>query len=155
MDSNFTKSFDPLYGRTNSRSPDSNDDRDSWRVMVQRIYTDITMLLQREGQLIRSEMTEKVVQVKAATFTLVASWIVLFIGSQCLAAAAIMLLSMVIPLWVSAVIVTAAFLISGVFMFFVALKKINTEDLKPRKSIEAFDHIRFSLKEKVHEITKH
>jgi hypothetical protein len=113
------------------------------------------MLLQREGQLIRSEMTEKVVQVKAATFTLVASWIVLFIGSQCLAAAAIMLLSMVIPLWVSAVIVTAAFLISGVFMFFVALKKINTEDLKPRKSIEAFDHIRFSLKEKVHEITKH
>jgi hypothetical protein len=155
METNFTKNTDPFYDGNRTTAVDGNYDRDSWRIMVQRIYADMSTLFQREGQLIRTEMNEKVGQVKTASVAIVTSGVVLFIGVQCLAATAIILLAQMMTLWLSAVLVTAAFLIIGGVMFAGAKKKLNADDLKPNKSIEAFDHIRFSLKEKVHEITKH
>lgn len=131
------------------------EDRDSWKVMMTRFYNDVAVLFEKEGRLIRTEMNEKVTQVKTAGVSLATAGVVMFIGAQCLAATAIILLAYVMPLWLSAVLVTAVFLITGAILLGTAKKKLNANDLKPRKSIEAFDHIRFSLKEKVNEITKH
>jgi Putative Actinobacterial Holin-X, holin superfamily III len=148
MDNNISKD-------TNTPFMGDSDERESWKIMMSRFYHDVTDLFEKEGRLIRTEMNEKVSQFKTASVSLASSGIVLFIGAQCLAATAIILLDYVMPLWLSVVIVTAIFLVTGGVMLASAKKKLNTRDLKPNKSIEAFDHIRFSLKEKVNEITKH
>ena len=79
----------------------------------------------------------------------------LFFGLMCVAATAIILLDMVAPLWLAAVIVTVVFLAIGALTLSSAKKKLSADRIRPNKSIEAFGEIRHSLKEKVHEITKH
>jgi hypothetical protein len=160
MDTNISKNSDTFIdGGGSVNRPYGAIDRDygreSWKNMVTRFYEDVTDLFEKEGRLIRAEMNEKVTQVKTATVSFATAGVVLFIGAQCLAATAIIVLANIMPLWLSAVLVTAAFLIIGAVFLGTAKKKLNAHDLKPNKSIEAFDHIRFSLKEKVNEITKH
>jgi uncharacterized membrane protein YgdD (TMEM256/DUF423 family) len=153
MDSNLPNSIDP-YINGNS-SPDIHTDRDSWKVMAQNFYTDMSRLIEKETQLIRAEMNEKVVQFKVATGAMVTSGVVLFVGVLCAAAAAIICLNLVAPLWLSAIIVTAALLVIGGVMFAGAKKKLAATDLMPVRSIEAISEIRQTLQEKVNEITKH
>lgn len=153
MDSNMPNSIDPYIN--GGGSVDKTFERESVKDMVQNFYTDVSRLLSKEGQLIRAELNEKTIQIKAATGGLVVSGVLLFVGALCLAATAIICLDLVAPLWLAAVIVTAAFLIIGGIMFAGAKKKLNANDLKPVKSIEAFGEIRHSLQEKVNEITKH
>jgi hypothetical protein len=130
-------------------------DRDSWKFMLQRFYTDVSALFAKEGQLIRTEMSEKATQVKTGVISFAAAGVVLFIGALCFAATAMILLALIIPIWLSAVVVTAAFLVIGAVMLAAAKKKMDADNLVPRKSIDALSDIRYSLKEKVNEITKH
>ncbi|MFL5808183.1 MAG: phage holin family protein [Flavisolibacter sp.] len=153
MDSNMPNSIDPYID--GNGSVNKTYERDSWKNMAQNFYTDVSRLFDKEGQLIRAEMNEKVTQLKVASGALVTSGVMLFVGALCAAATAIICLDLVAPLWLSAVIVTAAFLIIGGIMFAGAKKKLNANDLKPVKSIQAFGEIRTSLQEKVNEITKH
>jgi len=131
------------------------EERESWKGMIQRLTNELGTLLQKEGQLVRTELNEKMTQVQGASSSLAVGLTLLLVGVQCLAATAIILLSQVTTVWVAAVIVTLFLFAVGGLIFVSAKKKFNSEDLKPKKSIEAFDHIRFSLKEKVNEITKH
>ena len=153
MDSNMPNNIDPYL--TGRGTVDRNFERESWKDMVQNIYGDVGRLFEREGQLIRTEMNEKLVQAKVATVALVTSGVVLFVGVLCAAATAIIVLDIFTPLWLAAVIVTVALLAIGGIMFTGAKKKLNANDLKPNRSIQAFGEIRHSLQEKVHEITKH
>lgn len=158
MDSNIPKNVDPFIdggGSINTNYESQNFDRESWKDMSQRLYTDVTNLFTREGQLIRAEMNEKVTEVKAGAISLIGGGVTLFVGLLCVAATAIILLDLVAPLWLAAVIVTVVFLVIGAIMLTAAKKKLAVDRIRPDKSIEAFGEIRHSLKEKVHEITKH
>jgi hypothetical protein len=166
MDSNMPNSIDPYLNQKSGVAGvdrrfdqgsviDQNYERDSWKDMAQNFYTDVTRLLEKEGQLIRTEMNEKISQAKVATVSMVTSGVLLFVGALCLAATAIIVLDLFAPLWLAAAVVTVALLAIGGIMFTGAKKKLNTTDLKPNKSIQAIGEIRHSLQEKVHEITKH
>jgi hypothetical protein len=148
---NMPNSIDPYL----NSQPNLTNDRDSWRDMAQNIYTDVSRLFEKEGALIRTEMNEKITQAKAATGALVASGVVLFVGVLSFAAWAVIVLDQFMELWVASTIVTVALLAVGGIMFAAAKKKLNANDLKPTRSIQAFGEIRHSLQEKVHEITKH
>jgi len=148
---NMPNIIDPYLNSETSVS----SDRDSWKDMAQNIYTDVTRLFEKEGELIRTEMNEKVTQVKVATGAMVTSGVVLFTGVISFAAWATIVLNMFMALWVASTIVTVALLAIGGIMFAAAKKKLNANDLKPHRSIQAFGEIRHSLQEKVHEITKH
>jgi hypothetical protein len=123
--------------------------------MINRFYTDVTHLFEKEGELIRAELNEKASDIKTASTSLISGGVVLFVGVLSLAATITILLNLVTSLWVASLIVTVAFLLIGVGMLGAAKKKLEADKLKPRKSIEAFGEIRHSLKEKVNEITKH
>lgn len=167
MDTNNSINRDPFLNRTNGTSGTIDNrlngeyrnteynDRESWKGMVNRIYTDVVHLMDKEGQLIRAEMNEKVTDVKTGAVSLVTAGVVMFVGLISLAATATILLNQVTSLWLASVIVTAAFMIVGAIMLGTAKKKLEADKLKPRKSIQAFGEIRHSLKEKVDEITKH
>lgn len=157
MDTNINR-VDPFIdggGTVRSEFSDTAYERENWKVMIQRVYGDITRLMDKEGQLIRAEMNEKMGDVKTASVSLIGGGAVLFVGVLCFAATAIILLDLVAPLWLAAVIVTSAFLIIGAVMLATAKKKLNGHNLRPNKSIAAFGEIRTTLKEKVNEITKH
>lgn len=157
MDTNLNK-VDPFIdggGTLKSDFSDTTYERENWKVMIQRVYGDLSRLMDKEGQLIRAEMNEKMTDVKTATVSLVTAGVLMFVGMLSLAATAIILLDQVVPLWASAVIVTAAFLIIGGVMLATAKKKLNGTNFRPYKSIAAFGEIRTSLKEKLNEITKH
>ena len=160
MDSNITRNNDPYLNQSRStvdgQFVDSHyGERDSWKNMANRIYTDVTRLFEKEGQLIRAELSEKVTDVKTGAVSLVTAGVVMFVGLISLAATATILLNMVTSLWLASVIVTAAFMIIGAILLGTAKKKLEADKLKPNKSIHAFGEIRHSLKEKVNEITKH
>ncbi len=158
MDSNIPRNEDPFVdgrGSVNTSYDNRNFDRETWKDMSQRLYTDVTNLFTREGDLIRAEMNEKVADVKTGALSLIGGGVTLFVGLLCVAASAIILLDMVAPLWLAAVIVTVVFLVIGAIMLRAAKKKLASDRIKPNKSIEAFGEIRHSLKEKVYEITKH
>jgi hypothetical protein len=166
MDSNIPNNIDPYINRTGkvsgdtyingSGSVDSNfSDRDSWKTMMTNFYTDMSRLMQKEGQLIRAEMNDKATQIKVAGVSMVTAGVLLFVGALCAAATAILVLDLFMSAWIAAAIVTGVLLVMGGIMFAGAKKKLNADDLKPNKSIQAFGEIRHSLQEKVHEITKH
>ena len=158
MDSNIPRNVDPFIdggGSVDTNFEGRKIDHESWKDMSQRLYTDVTNLFTREGELIRAEMSEKVMDVKAGAISLVGGGVTLFVGLLCVAATAIILLDMVAPLWLAAVTVTVVLLAIGAIMLSAAKKKLAADRIRPTKSIEAFGDIRHSLKEKVHEITKH
>lgn len=130
-------------------------DKETWSASIQRLYGDVSELFVRESQLIRAEVNEKVTDLKTVAIEFVTSGVVLFVGLLCVAATAIICLNLVVPLWAAALIVTAAFLIIGGVLFAAAKKKVSQNSFTPNKSIAAFGEISHTLKEKVHEITKH
>jgi len=153
MEPNTNANINKNY--TQSKLPQQFDDRDNWRVMFQKLYADMGELFRKEGQLVRTEFQEKTVELKEATVSAISAGVVLFVGLQLVAATAVILLNLVTSLWLAVSIVTIVFLIAGGVMIATAKKKFASSSLKPTKSIEAFDHIRFSVKEKFNEITKH
>lgn len=150
MDTNY-KSADPFM-ESGGTTP---FERESWKALLQRVYDDTTRLMDKEGQLIRTEMNEKLADVKTASASLLLGGVFLLVGFFSLAASAIILLDLIAPLWIAAVIVSASFLLIGAVILATAKKKFNSNNLKPKRSIAAFREIRTSLKEKVNEITKH
>lgn len=147
--------FEPLAdgdGRTHSTSHTyQSREADSWRYQLERLYDDMGLLWEKQSELIRTEMNEKVTQLKAAAASMVAGGAVLFVGLICVAATAIIALNLVMPLWLSGVIVTAAFLIIGGIMVGGAKQKLEADSLKPRRSVETLSEIKSTLKERVHE----
>jgi uncharacterized membrane protein YqjE len=152
------RNFEPLAdGRARSdintdiHSSVGRSDSDSWRFMLEKLYDDMGRLWQKESELIRVEMNEKLTQVKAAAVSMVAGGAVLFVGLLCVAATAIIALNLITELWLAAVIVTAAFLIVGGIMVGGAKQKLEADSLKPRRSVETLGEIKTTLKERVHE----
>lgn len=130
-------------------------ERESWKVMAQGVYGDVVHLIEKEGRLIRTEMSEKLTDVRAAGVNVGVGGVLLHTGALCLAATCIILLAQVMNLWVASTIVTFIFLGIGAFLLMAAKKKLEADNLRPNRSIAAFDDIRHTLKEKVNEITKH
>lgn len=155
MEPNMPKDIDPFVSGQGSGSVERHFERESWKEMTQKFYTDVVHLFEKEGELIRSEMSEKVSEVKTASVSLITGGVVAFVGLLCVAATAIIALDIVTELWLASTIVTVVFLAIGGILLMSAKKKLESDRLKPNKSIAAFGEIRHTLKEKVNEITKH
>ena len=155
MEPNMPKDIDPFINGQGSGSVERHFERESWKDMTQKFYNDVVHLFEKEGELIRTEMSEKVSEVKTASVSLVTGGVVAFVGLLCVAATAIIALDIVTELWLASTIVTVVFLAVGGIMLMSAKKKLESDRIKPNKSIAAFGEIRHTLKEKVNEITKH
>jgi hypothetical protein len=153
--------FDPLapehkeYGSAKHNQVPSSERSHDWKFAFENLSNDMIRLWDKESRLIRTEMNEKVSQVKTAAGALAAGGSVMLVGVFSLAATAIIALDLVMPLWLSAVIVTAALFIVGGIMLATGKKKLEAEKLKPRHSIETLGEIKTTLQERVHEFTKH
>lgn len=138
-----------------NQPPGAEEKRETWPGMAQRIFADVSDLMTREGELVRTELTEKINQVKSGGYSLLVSGVLLLVGVLGVAATGIVMINLVAPLWLSALIITLAFLLVGGVIFAGAKRALKPSKLRPHKSLEALTEIRSALKEKVHEITKH
>lgn len=155
MESNINKNFDyknenvhQLYSETHPRNVNEGH---SWKLMFDRISGDMTTLWERESLLIRSEINEKFIDAKNALTSFAVGGALLFVGLIAAVFAAIYVLDVFVPLWLSAVIVTAVLFVVGGVMISIAKKKLDADKLKPRHSIDTLGEIKTTLKERVHE----
>jgi uncharacterized integral membrane protein len=125
--------------------------RDSWKVMFDRLYVDMSRLMERERLLFKTEVKEKVSDLKNAIGSLVVAGSLLFVGVFALVATTIILLNLVMPLWASALIVTAILFIVGGILIGNAKKKLDADHLKPKQSIETFGEMTNTFKETINE----
>jgi undecaprenyl pyrophosphate phosphatase UppP len=123
----------------------------SWKVMIERVSNDMVLLWEKESLLIRSEMNEKFSEVKTAATSMAVGGALMFVGLISAVFAGIFILDVFMPLWLSAVLVTAVLFIVGGVMIGAAKKKLEAKKLKPRHSIETLGEIKTTLKERVHE----
>lgn len=125
--------------------------RESYRALGEHLYTDIRQLFERESLLIRTEVKEKMDEMKAAVGTMVVGGAFLFVGVFAVVATAIIALDIVLPLWASALIVTAVLLLVGAVMVMGAKKKLNAERLTPHQSLDTLGEIKTTFKERINE----
>jgi membrane-bound ClpP family serine protease len=157
-DSNARINRDAAFQSTGYSSIDSSYEgveRESWKGMVQHLYTDVNNLWQKESLLIRTELNEKVTEVKTAASAFAIGGAVLLVGLFALVATAIIGLDVFLPLWLSAVIVTAVLFIVGGSMLAGAKKKFEANRLKPTRSIETLSEIKNTFQERIHEFKRH
>lgn len=157
-ETNSSESNFRINGSSDMGSFDSSlngQGRESWKSMGENLYRDMSLLWDRQSLLIRTEMNEKLSDMKTAVGSLVAGGAVLFVGVFALVATAIICLNLILPLWASAVIVTAVLLIAGGIMLGAAKKKLEADRLKPRHSIETLGEISTTLKERLYEFKRH
>ena len=159
MDNNIRNDVNAAYSRGDSFernfSVDHPMERDSWKVMFEHLYADMTRLFERESLLIRTEVKEKIMEAKVAATSLAIGGVMLFIGAFAAVATAIILLDQILPLWASALIVTAALMIIGYVMVTAALKKLEADRLTPRQSLETLGEIKTTFKERINEFKHH
>lgn len=128
--------------------------RESWGVMFEKLSTDMTNLWERQSALISTELNEKVSVLKTAAGSMITGGVFLFVGVLCLAATAIMALSLVVVPWVAAAIVTVAFLLIGLIMVKGAQQKIAGRGLVPDQSIDAMKEMKTTFQERIHEFKR-
>ena len=133
---------------------DTIRDREGWGVMMERLSTDMTNLWDRQSRLISTEINEKFTTIKAASVSLVAGGVILFVAAIVLAIGASDLLDNFMPDWVARMVVGGVLLLIGFVMVKGAQKKLAGRGLVPEQSIDAMKQIKTTFQERIHEFKR-
>lgn len=125
--------------------------RESWKVQMGQLYQDVKVLLDHERELFRTEVREKVADLKAGVVSMSVAIAFLVVGFLALVATAILYLGAQIGYANAAAVVTGFFLIVGLVTFMVAKKKLAADRLIPTQSIDTFGEITSTFKERINE----
>lgn len=129
--------------------------RESLKEMGQNLYSDMNQLWMRQSELVKTELNEKISEVKTAAGYLGAGGVLMFVGILALVATCIIVLNMFVALWVASAIVTVVVLMIGGLALISGMKKLEADKLKPKHSIDALGEIKNTFQEKFHEYQKH
>lgn len=130
-------------------------ERESWRNLTENLVRDFKILWDKESRIVKNEVSEKVSIIKVASTSLGIGGVLIVLGGLSSLATATILLSLVVPLWAASLIVTGSLLGGGAGLILKAIKDMNGEKLKPRRSIESFDEISSTVKEKMKDFNSH
>ena len=127
----------------------------SWRDSVRDIYEDVNRVYRKEGELIKTELSEKVTEAKTGAGSLLSGGVIMLIGAHVLAFSAVFALSLFLPMWASALIVSAVFFVIGYSMINSGKSKIEANNLVPNHSIDALKEIKTRFEGRYHEFKRH
>lgn len=111
------------------------------------LLRDTTNLMHNEVRLIRAEMSQKVAQVETGAGSMAASAALGFAALLLLLEAAVLGLALVIPIWLSALLIGIAVAIVAGILFAVGRRKLKAQNLKPRESMASLRKDREVVKE--------
>lgn len=129
--------FDEIKNDTGRKQMENRQDL-SITELISRIKFDISTIIRREFALIRIELSDKIKRMIVDAIMIVAGAIVLFLGIQVLIATAIIALSYVIPLWLSALIIGLVLFIAGGAGAVSGINRLKKTDWMPRNSLKLF-----------------
>lgn len=138
-----------------SRQTVERFERESWKNLTENLVRDFKILWDKESQIVKNEVSEKVSIIKVASTSMGAGGVLIVLGGLSSLATGTILLSLVVPLWAASLIVTASLLGGGAGLILKAIKNMNAEKLKPRRSIDSIDEISSTVKEKMKEFQSH
>lgn len=116
---------------------DNRFDGKNVRELLRDLSNDSTTLIRQESELFRREVEHRISRVQRQVTMLGAGGVVAFVGMLVLTTAFVLLLSLAIPAWASALIVALVYLLAGGALLMVGKKKLQEEELAPRKSIDS------------------
>lgn len=143
----FERTRESLNGRA--------DLTQTWRDSVGDIMDDVSGLYRKEGELIKTELSEKAGDVKTGLGSLVSGGVLMLVAAHVLAAAAVFAISLFLPLWASALIVAAIFFVVGFSMINSGKAKMESDNLIPHHSIGAIKEMKERLEGRYHEFKRH
>lgn len=143
-------SYDTTFTGNNAQPSPEN-----WNSMLQHLYADLSNLLEKQAQLVRIEMKEKVEDVKKSVVSLAIGGSLLLVGLFALVASSIIVLDIWLPLWMASVLVTSIMLILGGVLLMNAKKKLAAKAFVPHESIETLGQIKNTFKEHINEYKSH
>jgi Flp pilus assembly protein TadB len=111
------------------------DDR-SLGELFSELTQETTTLVRQEMRLAKAEMSQKASRVGKDVGFLAAGGAVAYAGLLAILAGAIYLLGLVIPLWLSALLVGLVVAVVGYFLVRKGLDALKQEDLAPRETME-------------------
>ena len=131
--------------------------QESWKEIVNHLYSDIAGLYESQSLLIRKEISEKVDTVKTAATSFAIGGGLLFMALLAVTAALVFGLADLfdIPVWGSAFIVSGLFSAIGIVMILGAKKKLAADQLVPRQSLETLGEVKNTFKERINEFKHH
>lgn len=127
----------------------------SWRDSAKEIFDDISHLYKKEGELVKTELSEKATDLKAGIGSMVSGGVIMLVAAHVLAAAAVFAISLFLPLWASALIVSAVFFVVGFTMINSGKSKMEADNLIPNHSIGAMKEMKQRLEGRYHEFKRH
>lgn len=130
-------------------------ERESWRNLTENLVRDFKVLWDKESRIVKNEVSEKVGILKVASTSLGIGAGLIVLGGLSSLATATILLSLVVPLWAATLIVTGGLLGGGAFLILKAVKGMNSDRLTPRRSIDSFEEISNTVKEKMKDFKSH
>ena len=111
------------------------DDRSIGELFAE-LSQETTRLVRQEVQLAKTEMSQKASRVGKDVGFLVAGGAVVYAGLLAIIAGGIFLLALVIPVWLSALLVGIAVAAVGYFLVRKGLDALKQENLAPQETIE-------------------
>ena len=135
----------------NTVTEPNGENHQSWKMMTEKLYHDLSDLYLKESQLIRAELSEKVSDVKSSAVMVSVGATLLLLGAMALVGTATALLWQVVPLWAAFAIVTTFLLVVGAIIIKSGTKKLTGDNLELKHSKEALLEMKTTIKEKIHE----
>lgn len=104
--------------------------------LLRELLRESQALVRGEAQLLKTELSEKIGEVKTGVTSMLSGGIVLFAGVLVLLAAVVLGLGEVMPLWASALLVGAVAAVAGGIMLAGGKKKLEPGNLTPHRVVE-------------------
>lgn len=106
-------------------------------VLFRELMTEVKVLLQQEVQLFKLEMSNKATQAGKDAAYIAVGGAILYAGFLVLLGAIVLGLGLIIPLWISALMVGLAVLGTGYVFIQKGLSDLKTMNAKPEQTIES------------------
>ncbi len=107
------------------------------RELMRDLSHDSSTLFRQETDLFKRELQIQAGHIQRDLAVTVGGGMVSYIGILALTAALILLLRLVMPDWVAALLVGAAFVIAGLVMVFAGKRKLQEDKLKPEHTMQS------------------
>ncbi|HLW57792.1 MAG TPA: phage holin family protein [Bacteriovoracaceae bacterium] len=127
----------------------------SWKDSAREIFDDVTRIYRKEGELVKTELSEKASEVKTGMGSIVSGGVIMLVAAHVLAAAAVFAINLFLPLWASALIVAAVCFVIGFSMVNSGKSKMEADNLIPNHSIGALKEMKNRLEGRYHEFKRH
>jgi uncharacterized membrane protein YqjE len=121
----------------NRPNPRTEQEQRSLGEVVKDLTQDFSVLFRKEVALAKTELQESATQAGKGAAMLTAGGFIAYAGFLALLAAAIVGLALVVPWWLSAVIVGVAVLLVSAILIMSGIKKLKATSLAPEETIES------------------